>query len=508
MGSLVPSEQSRYNAGDALLKRAATRARLLRCESRDCGGQELATRTLEVQHSLETLGLRGGDRVLLALRDTPAFYAAFLGAMRGGLVPVPVSTLLPPKDLAFIARDAGVRAALLDSALPAAARDPSLYPADTALVRVDGWEGDKRDLGSSREPTAAETRAADPAFWLYTSGTTGEPKGVVHRHIDLPATAEGFGSILQMNPGDRVLSAPKLFFAYGLGNSLTFPLFFGAEVVLHPGRPTPESMFELLRSEAPTLFFGVPTLYSAMLAHSELPDSLGRVRLCVSAGEALAPALYERWRERFGVEILDALGTTEMLHCFLANQPGAVRPGSSGKPVPGYEVRIVDDAGADLADGEIGTLLVKGVSGARAYHDRSEQTARTMLPGNWLRTGDSYRRDTAGFYYHMGRSDDLIKVSGQFVSPVEVEAALLAHPGVMEAAVVAHSDEYGLLKPKAYVVPKSEARAHETLARELQSFVKESIAPHKYPRWIEFVDELPKTATGKIQRYLLREEPA
>ena len=511
MGSAIPSDDSRYNAGDALVERAAERgsASLLRCDSRECSGQELAARALALQAALADRGLGSGERVLLALHDTPGFYAAFLGAMRGGFIPIPVSTLLPPKDLAFIARDADVRAVLFDAALPEAARDPSLYPPGAPILGVEGWDIEGAEPADSADPAAAATRAGDPAFWLYTSGTTGEPKGVIHRHVDLPVTAECFGRrVLGIGTADLILSAPKLFFAFGLGNALTFPLLLGARAVLCPERPTPKAMFELLQTEEPTLFFGVPTLYAAMLAHPELPESLPSVRLCISAGEALAPALHERWGERFGIEIIDTLGTTEMLHGFVSNRPGKVVPGSSGVPVPGYEVRIVDEAGADVGEDEVGTLLVRGPSAARLYHDRPEQTARTMLADGWLRTGDSYRRDREGFYYHMGRSDDLIKVSGQYVSPVEVEAALAAHSDVVEAAVVADADEYGLLKPKAYVVLTSGTRPGDALANELQSFVKATIAPHKYPRSIEFVDALPKTTTGKIQRFLLRKAPA
>ena len=507
MGSLIPSEEAPYNAGAALLERAAAAGSrpLLRCEARNCSGDELVARTLAVQRELDAAGLLAGDRVLLSLRDTPAFYAMFLGAMRGGLIPIPVSTLLPPKDLAFIAHDAEVRAVVLDAALPSASREAELYPRGVELRRVDGWEIEGVELGHAA-PAPAETRAADPAFWLYTSGTTGEPKGVIHRHLDLPFTAQTYGrEVLEIGPADRIFSAPKLFFAFGLGNALTFPLFLGAQTVLHPERPQPESVFALLQSEEPTVFFGVPTLFAALLAHPDLPESLGPLRMCVSAGEALAPALYERWLERFGVEIIDTLGTTEMLHGFISNRPGAVRPGSSGVAVPGMELRIVDEAGTDVSRGEVGTLLVKGASAARAYHNRPEQTARTMLPGGWLRTGDSYRQDDDGFYYYMGRGDDLIKVSGQFVSPIEVEATLIAHPRVVEAAVVGQADEYGLLKPKAFVV-LNDAAASDAVAAELQAFVKSRIAPHKYPRWIEFVDALPKTATGKIQRFLLRKE--
>jgi benzoate-CoA ligase len=501
----LPSEGDRYNAADDLLARAAARGRerVLRCEGRDTSGATLAARVLAVQAELSARGLEPGDRVLLLLRDTPAFHAGFLGAMRGGYVPVPISTLLPPKDVAFIARDAGVRALLLDAELPAAVRDPALFPdgASALVARAGELDG----VSSRAEPPAAPTRGADAAFFLYTSGTTGEPKGVVHRHLDLPATAELYArDVLGMGPADRVLSAAKLFFAYGLGNSLTFPLYLGAEVVLLPERPTPESIFALLRGERPTLFFGVPTLYAALLAHPELPAALSGLRLCVSAGEALAAALFTRWRERFGVEILDGLGSTEMLHIFLSNRAGSVRPGSSGTPVAGYRVRIVDEAGRDVRDGEAGTLLAHGPSAAASYHRRPAQTAATMFAPGWLRTGDSYRRDADGFYWHVGRSDDLMKVGGQYVSPVEVEAALAEHPDVVEAAVVAHADEHELVKPHAFVVLRAGARAGDALAAELQAFVKARLAPHKYPRWVEFVDALPRTATGKIQRFVLR----
>lgn len=510
MDSLIPPDESRYNAGEALLEGAARSGdtRLLRCEKRDCSAQELIARAFALQRHLAELGLREADRVLIVVRDTPAFYASFLGALRGGFIPIPVSTLLPPKDLAFIARDAAVRAVLLDTELGEPCREPNLYPPDALLLRVQGWdiEGAAPEAGADT-PEGAATRTEDPAFWLYTSGTTGEPKGVVHRHVDLPVTAQRFArEVLGIAPGDRILSAPKLFFAFGLGNSLTFPLLLGAQAVLEPGRPTPASMFELLLRERPTVFFGVPTLYAAMLADPALPEALPGLRLCVSAGEALAPALFERWQARFGIEIIDTLGTTEMLHGFISHRPGQAQPGSSGRPVPGYQVRIVDGAGADVADGQVGTLLVRGASAARSYHDRAEQTARTMLADGWLKTGDSYLRDEQGFFRHMGRSDDLIKVSGQFVSPIEVEATLIGHDAVVEAAVVAQGDEYGLLKPKAYVVLTSSSRASEALARELQDYVKARISPHKYPRWIEFVDTLPKTATGKIQRYLLRKD--
>ena len=490
-----------WNAGEALLERAAAHGArpLVRGREAAWSGEELRARACAVQEQLYERGLRPGDRLMLVLLDRPDFHAAFLGALRGGVIPIPVSTLLPAKDLAFIARDAEVRGVWIDPDLPEELAAPHLYPKDAWVERLGEW------TRSSSEPPVAGTRAGEPAFWLYTSGTTGEPKGVIHRHIDLAVTAEQYAApILELGTNDRVFSAAKLFFAYGLGNALTFPLWFGTEVILWPGRPTPEAVFEILQRERPTVFFGVPTLYAALLAHPEAPAALPSLRLCVSAGEALAAPLYERWLERYGVEILDGIGSTEMLHIFLSNRAGAVRPGTSGSPAPGYRVRVVDDAGEDVRPGEVGTLLAFGESAARAYHNRPEQTAETMFAPGWLRTGDSYRDEGDGTYSHVGRTDDLIKVSGQYVSPVEVEATLSGHPAVLESAVVGEEDENGLLTPKAFVILNPGNRASAELARELQGFVKGELAPHKYPRAVEFVERLPKTATGKIRRFELR----
>jgi benzoate-CoA ligase len=353
---------------------------------------------------------------------------------------------------------------------------------------------------------AAPTSRDDAAFWLYSSGSTGFPKGAVHLHHDMVVCTETYAKqVLGLVPTDRVFSAAKLFFAYGLGNAGYFPMGVGAQSVLYPHRPTPEAVFEILTRRRPTLFFGVPTLYAGMLAVKEAEPrfDLSSLRLCVSAGEALPEELCTRWRERFGVEILDGIGTTEILHIFLSNRPGAVRPGSSGLPVPGYEAVIVDDDGRPVPPGEIGNLRVKGDSTMAYYWNKHEKTKETLY-GSWIQTGDKYSQDADGYFWYAGRADDMLKVGGIWVSPVEVEATLIKHAAVLEAAVVGQADTDRLVKPKAYVVLKDPAGASPALAEELQAFVKARIAPYKYPRWIEFVPDLPKTATGKIQRFKLR----
>jgi benzoate-CoA ligase len=353
----------------------------------------------------------------------------------------------------------------------------------------------------------APTHRDEPAFWLWSSGSTGAPKGTVHLHHDMVCAADLYAeAVLGIRDDDVCLSIAKLFFAYGLGNALYFPFRVGAGTVLHPGRFEPRVYFDLIHRYRPTLFFGVPTAYAAMLAF-EGPTDLGRVRVCVSAGEPLPAALLTRWKDRFGVEILDGIGSTEALHIYISNRAGRIRSGSSGEPVPGYAVRIVDEGGRDVPTGEIGDLLVRGDSIAAGYWNRHERTKQAFR-GEWFVSGDKYYRDPDGYYWYCGRSDDMLKVGGQWVSPAEVEATVIQHPAVLECGVVGREDQDGLSKPCAFVVLKPGHPPGDALGRELQAFVRDKIAAYKYPRWIEFVPELPKTATGKIQRFRLRERLA
>jgi benzoate-CoA ligase len=363
----------------------------------------------------------------------------------------------------------------------------------------------------------AETSRDDVAFWLYSSGSTGFPKGAVHLHHDMVYSTELYARpILGIHGEDITFSAAKLFFAYGLGNNLYFPFSVGATAVLYPGRPAPDKMFEVLATCRPSIFYGVPTLYAAMLQLADagesregsrgsagLDQALSSVRVCVSAGESLPAPIFHRWKEKFGLEILDGIGSTELLHIFISNRMGEVRPGSSGKIVPGYEARILDEEGRILPQGQVGNLLIKGDSAAPYYWNKHRKTTETML-GEWIKTGDKYYQDPDGYFWYCGRSDDMLKVGGIWVAPVEVENALIGHPAVLECAVVGAMDTDELVKPKAYVVLKTGYPASNDLAEELKAYVKESIAPYKYPRWIEFIPELPKTATGKIQRFRLR----
>ena len=505
-----------YNAAVDLIERNIEAGRGAKVAYRDdrgaCSYAELAQRVDRAANALRGLGLEQEQRILLCLLDTIDFPTMFLGAIKAGIVPIAVNTLLTPADYDFMLRDSRARALIVSDALydrfaSILAKHPALkHVVVSGAAPVEGRRM-LSDLLAAAAPRAkpAATTADDVCFWLYSSGSTGTPKGAVHLHSHPILTAELYAKpILGIAESDVVFSAAKLFFAYGLGNALTFPLAVGATAVLMAERPTPASVARILEQHRPTIFYGVPTLYAAMLVSPELPErGAVALRRCVSAGEALPENIGRRWTERFGVEILDGIGSTEMLHIFLSNRPGEVRYGTTGNPVPGYDVRLVDEEGKPVARGEIGELQVAGPTSAACYWNQRERSRHTFL-GPWTRSGDKYIEDRDGYFTYCGRTDDMLKVSGIYVSPFEVEAALLAHEAVLEAAVVGQHDEQKLVKPKAYIVLKPGATASDALADALRQHVKQRLAPYKYPRWIEFIDELPKTATGKIQRFKLR----
>jgi benzoate-CoA ligase family protein len=477
---------------------------------------QLAERVDRFGRVLRSFGIRREERILLALVDTIDWPTAFLGAVKAGIVPVPVNTLMSEDDYRFMLADSRAKVLVVSEALLPKFTELIGSAADLMHVIVSGENahGHRRfeDLIANARPDSytAPTTRDDMCFWLYTSGSTGRPKGAVHVHSSLRLTAELYGGgVLGLQEGDVCFSVAKLFFAYGLGNALTFPMAVGATSVLLPDRPTPENVAAILRAHPVTLFYAVPTFYAALLASPHAPARADlKLRHCVSAGEALPPDIGRRWRERYGTDILDGIGSTEMLHIFLSNAPGDLKYGTTGKPVPGYDIRLLDDDGTVIkARGQMGELQVRGPTGAVMYWNNREQTRATFL-GEWTRSGDKYIEDEDGYYVYCGRRDDMLKVGGVYVSPFEVEVALCSHPDVLEAAVVAWPDDDALIKPKAFVVLKSAEQACDELARALQEHVKAVLAPYKYPRWIEFRADLPKTATGKIQRFKLRAESA
>jgi benzoate-CoA ligase len=497
---VMPSIPREYNAAADLVGRNLKAGRGDKVAYIDDQGSytfgELARRVDRFACALVKHGIQPESRVFIAMLDTIDWPVAFLGAIKAGAVPVAANTLLKSADYRYMIDDSRARLLFVSDALLAEfAGVPNVVAGNAAFERFMQGGEDRFD--------AARTTRDDSCFWLYSSGSTGAPKGTVHVQSSPILTAELYAKpVLGLREDDVVFSAAKLFFAYGLGNALSFPLAVGATTVLMSERPTPAAVFRRLVERKPTVFYGVPTLYAAMLAADDFPKKLD-LRICTSAGEPLPKELGERWKARTGVDILDGIGSTELLHIFLSNRPGEVRYGTTGRPVPGYRVRITNEHGGEAGPGEVGDLWISGPTAAAGYWNQREKSRATFC-GEWTRSGDKYSHDSDGFYTYAGRSDDMLKVSGIYVSPFEVEAALASHEAVLEAAVVGAEDAEKLVKPKAYVVLKKNQPASESLKASLQNHVKEKLAPYKYPRWIEFVPELPKTATGKIQRFKLR----
>lgn len=478
----------------------------------------------QVANGLYALGVEEENRVLIVGYDSPYFIALMYGAMRRGSVPIPVNTNLPADDYLFYLLDSrakvlAIEADIWESVAPKLKDVPTslkwvlILPsgAESPAIQATGYGGPVlfyQDwvYGQSASPLFVKTQRDDVAFWLYSSGSTGRPKAAVHLHKDMLVCSKLYAQgILHITPDDCLFSASKLFFAYGLGNGSYFAFANGASVVLEPAKPEPSRIFYDLERYRPTLFFGVPTLYNAMLHDPRGPEmDLGFLRACVSAGEPLPPEIYSRWKSRYGVEILDGIGSTEVLHIYISNRPKESQVGMTGSVVPGYEVQILDPDGKVVEPGEMGDLYVKGDS-ISPYYWGQYQKSRTAMIGEWFKTGDKYYQDSEGNFIYCGRSDDMIKAGGIWVSPIEVESALLNHPQVMEVAVIGVCDADGLEKPAAFVVLQSQVAPTDELALELQQLVREHLAHYKYPRQIHFVTELPKTASGKIQRYRLRE---
>ncbi|MCR9213245.1 MAG: benzoate-CoA ligase family protein [Proteobacteria bacterium] len=472
--------------------------------------QQLSDGINQFANALSDMGIEREQRIVLCLNDTIDFPVCFLGAIKAGVIPVPINTRLSEKDYDYILEDCRATGLIVSEDLLPLFEGHLASHAALKSVVVSGTSSHQSlaDLltGQPGSFAAADTQKDDMCFWLYTSGTTGMPKGTVHLHGNLMATARLYAQdTLGIREDDVMFSAAKLFFAYGLGNGLTFPFSVGATVILLEGPPSPEAVCEILAQQKPTIFYGVPTLFGMLLASDILPkQGEHNLRVCTSAGEALPADLLSRWQQHVGVDILDGIGSTEMLHIFLSNRSDDLRPGSTGKPVPGYDIRLTGDDGLPVPQGEMGALEISGPSSALMYWNQRSKSLDTFQ-GPWTRAGDKYRQDEEGYFIYCGRTDDMMKVGGIYVSPFEVEAALIEHDSVLEVAVVGKADADELIKPKAIIVPSAKAENPDILAEELKSFVKSKLAAYKYPRWIEFVDELPKTATGKIQRFKLRD---
>lgn len=489
----------------------------------ECGEQRVSYAALANQVSRtgsalrRELSLRPEERVLLLMLDGPEMVAAFFGAIAIGGIPIPVNTLWTPADYEFVLQDSRAPVVIVSASLYSKVAEAISCCPWVRHVIVAGGDAVEGTLGfdtllerGSPDAVADPTHRDAPAFWLYSSGSTGRPKACVHLQHDMAVSAEAYArGVLGIEATDRCFSVAKLFFAYGLGNAMYFPFAVGATAILWSGAVAPATVFELIERHRPTLFFSVPTHYAMLLAHHR--DSgefdLSSIRCAVSAGEALPSSLFARFRDRFGIEILDGIGSTEVLHIFISNRRGAVRPGSSGIPVDGYEARLVDERGEPVPRGHVGRLMVKGDSTCAGYWNRHELTKDT-IEGHWIRTGDHYYQDDDGYYWFAGRSDDMLKVGGIWVSPAEVEHRMIEHPCVLACAVVGRADHDGLIKPIAYVVLRPDAAQSSDLAGQLQQFARERLAEYKRPRWVEFVESLPTTATGKVQRFKLRERAA
>ena len=473
---------------------------------------QLTDQSYQFANALRAMGFAPESRIMLCALDTTEWPVAFLGCLLAGVIPIGANTLLTSKDFDFMLRDSRAQGLIVSKALLPAfdgligqiATLKTVIVCGTSQNEVlEGKNGFSSVLyAQAATKTIANTCSDDAAFWLYSSGSTGTPKGTVHLHSHIIQTAELYGrAVLGINQTDVVYSAAKFFFAYGLGNALSFPMAVGATTVLLASRPTPADVFDILEKHQPTIFYGIPTLFAALLADPLRPKKGEmNLRVCTSAGEALPAEIGKKWTTEYDVEILDGIGSTEMLHIFLSNRPGQVRYGTTGKAVPGYALKIVGDDGQTSKVGEIGELQISGPTSAIMYWNNRAKTKATFA-GEWTRSGDKYTVDADGYYTYSGRTDDMLKVGGIYVSPFEVEASLMTHPAVLEAAVIGMADDDQLIKPKAYVVFKA---GQSATLDALKNHVKSQLAPYKYPRWIEVVAELPKTATGKIQRFKLR----
>lgn len=518
IGFAVPE---RYNASEILFDNLSSGRggkTAIHADSGNATYGELCAAACRVGNALAGLGLAPFSRILMLLDDTPAYPAAIFGAMRAGFVPVLINTLSPPDLIQYYLEDSGAPVAMVESSLAHLLTPDTIAGTDLrTVIVVNGDDRPSADIqsliwddwlaGQPAELAAADTGRDDMAFWMYSSGSTGRPKGIVHLHHDMAYTHDSYAQeILKLGEDDICFSPPKIFFAYGFGNSITFPFSVGASVVLSAGRPEPVGVFASIDRYRPTVLFGLPTLYNALLNHERSTGAdLGSVRLCVSAAETLSHELFKAWQTRFGLDIIEGLGSTEVLHIYLSNAPGAFKVGAAGRPVRGYEMELRNGAGEPIKPGEPGVLWVRGDSNAPCYWNKADKTAETMRDG-WIYTGDRFETDADGFYYFRGRADDLIKVSGQWVYPLEIELCLADHPAVKECAVLGVELPDKLMTTMAFVTTADGHTPGDELTQELKTYAQANLLPHKYARTVVYLDALPKTGSGKIDRQALRED--